>query len=270
MAGDSATVPVSVDADAGAESAPSSALTGRDGPECASAVVGAVLAGGPGAGTVDRCPAQSLDPGQARDLRSMVVTMAAKGARSVRLVSDASPRSVAAARLVREEGARAGLAFPADAENDPNSALVVVSGWEQAVATLGESGRRATTTPTHLGGTFLAPWLLTGDVLRQTASAFLPLPFAPNEPDAQRYALALADAHPDTAPSASGYLAWARTAGVPTDPRSSLYGAAAVNVPMSVEPSGSSGHHGGPDPASWFPGGTVVPVSALMDPAGAP
>jgi hypothetical protein len=183
-------------------------------------------------------------------------------------VSDASPRSVAAARLVREEGARAGLAISDDAGNDPSSALVVVSGWEQAVDVLGEVGRRATTTPTHLGGTFLAPWLLTGDVLRQTASAFLPLAFAPNEPDAQRFALALAATHPDTAPSASGYLAWARTAGVPTDPRPLLYGAAAVNVPMSVEPPGSSGHHGGPDPAAWFPGGTVVPVSGPMDPGG--
>lgn len=266
MGGDSATVPVDVGEDtAGASSA---ALTGRDGPECASAIVGAVLAGGPDAGGVTGCPSQTLDPDQARALTATVRTMAEKGARNVRLVGDASPRSVAAARLVRDEGAKAGLAFSPAAENDPNSALVVVAGWEHAVDVLGETGARSRTTPTHLGGTFLAPWLLTGEVLRQTASAFLPLSFAPNEPDAQRYALALAATHPDTAPSASGYLAWARTAGVPTDPRPSLYGAAAVNVPMSIEPAGSSGHHGGPDPAAWFPGGTVVPVSGPMDPGG--
>lgn len=261
MNGDSATVPVDVGDTPG--DAPSSALAGPDGPECVSALVGTALGGG--VGTVRGCPSQTFDPEQAQALRSTVATMAAKGARSVRLVSDASPRSVAAARVVRDEGARAGLAFADGAENDPNSALVVVSGWDRAVAVLGEAGQRSRTTPTHLGGTFLAPWLLTGDVLRQTASAFLPLSFAPNEPDAQRYALALAATHPDTAPSASGYLAWAAASGVPADPRPSLYGAAAVNVPMSVEPQGSSGHHGGPDPAAWYPGGTVVPVSPPME-----
>ncbi|WP_132421889.1 hypothetical protein [Pseudonocardia endophytica] len=261
MAGDSATVPVSVGDSVG--DAPSSALTGRDGPECASAIVGAALGGTPG--TVTSCPSQALDPEQAGALTATVRTMAEKGARNVRLVGDASPRSVAATRLVRDEGRKAGLAFTPDAGNDPNSALVVVSGWEQAVDVLGEVRQRAATTPTHLGGTFLAPWLLTGDVLRQTASAFLPLSFAPNEPEAQRFALALAATHPDTAPSASGYLAWAREIGVRTDPRPSLYGAAAVNVPMSIEPQGSSGHHGGPDPAAWFPGGTVVPVSGPME-----
>ncbi|MET0188292.1 MAG: hypothetical protein ABW212_04785, partial [Pseudonocardia sediminis] len=258
------TVPIDVGTDAAA--APAGA-TGPDGPECASAVLGAIVAGGPSAGTATQCPAQSLEQGQATALRALVQVLAKHGVPSVSLVSDSSPRSVAAANLVRSEGAKAGLDFPPNAATDPNSAVLVVSGWQGATATLHEAKLRSASTPTYLGGTYLAPWLLTGDVLNATPNAVLPLTFTPQEPLAQNYVASLARTYPGAAPSTSGFLSWAAVAGRPVTQSPTLYGAAPVSVPMSVEPEGSTGHHGGPNMAAWFPNGTVVQIGRPVDPS---
>ncbi|MBW0103162.1 hypothetical protein [Pseudonocardia sp. KRD291] len=258
------TVPIDVGTDAAA--APAGA-TGPDGPECASAVLGAIVAGGPSAGTATRCPSQSLDPAQATALRALVQVLRTHGVPSVSLVSDSSPRSVAAANLVRAEGAKVGLRFPPNAATDPDSAVLVVSGWQGATATLQEAKQRSASGPTYLGGTYLAPWLLTGGVLSATPNAVLPLTFTPQEPLAQNYVASLAAASPGAAPSTSGFLSWAAAAGRPVSDSPTLYGAAPVDVPMSVEPPGSTGHHGGPNQAAWFPGGTVVQIGRPVDPS---
>lgn len=204
---------------------------------------------------------------QATALRSTVRVLGSHGVTAVALASDSSPRSVAAADLVRAEGTRAGLRFPPGAAADPRSALLVVSGWQGATATLQDATRRAATGPTHLGGTYLAPWLLTGGVVSATPNVVLPLTFTPQEPLAQNYVASLAATFPGAAPSTSGFLSWAAATGQPVTERPSLYGAAPVDVPMTVEPPGSTGHHGGPNRAAWYPGGTVVPIGRPLDPS---
>ncbi|MCW0211982.1 MAG: hypothetical protein OJJ54_01345 [Pseudonocardia sp.] len=255
-----ATVPIDVGAGQAAEPG---TIAGPDGPECVAAALGALLVDG----TVPACPSEALAPTEAEALRATVHQLGAHGVTSARLVADDSARSRAAERIVRETAGAEGIALPA--EPDGLSALIVVSGWETARTTLTEASLRARDTATFLGGTYLAPWLLTGGVVTATSSSILPLAFSPQEPGPQRYAGLLARTFPGEAPSTAGYLAWAGAAGVAVDDRVTLFGAAPVDVPMTVDapgdPAGSS-HHGGGNPAAWFPGGTVVPVSAPLDP----
>ncbi|GAA1391360.1 hypothetical protein GCM10009613_33630 [Pseudonocardia kongjuensis] len=259
--GISRTVPVDVGSD---RVAPAGA-TGPDGPECASAVLGAVVAAGPAAGAVGACPAESLRPADERALRDTVRSLAVRGAPGIALAADASPRSRAAADAVRAEAAAAGI--PVLPQAGADGALVVVSGWQDAARAVREVALAAHDTPTALGGTYLAPWLLIGGVLGTAQSAVLPLPFGPQEPLPQRYVRALAATAPGSAPSTSGLLAWADAAGQPVEEPFGLYGAAPVAVPMSIEPPGESGHHGGPNTAAWFPGGAVVHIGPLAVPA---
>jgi hypothetical protein len=249
----SATVPV----DAGTEAAAGdTALTGPDGPECASALLGDLAGQRPGtpAPEVTACPSDALAESDASALRATVRGITERGVDRIRLISDDSPRAVAAAAAVREAAPEADFVDRPDAD----SALVVVSGWATARSTLEDAGTRALETPTHLGGTYLAPWLLTPGVVTATASSVLPLTFDPQDTLSRTYAGAVAALFPGEPPATAGYLAWARHEGVPPADRPTLYGAAPVDVPMT-----STGEHhaGTPNPAAWFPGGTVVPVS---------
>jgi hypothetical protein len=212
------------------------------------------------------CPSDALDAADADALKILVRTLAEHGVRTATLAADDSPRSVAAADVVRTEGAARGVTF-VDGP-DKGSALIVLSGWAAASDTLTDTGRRALDTATHLGGTYLAPWLLTGGVVTASSSSVVPLTFSPQEASPQRYAAALAATFPGDTPSTSGYLAWARASGTPLDTRQTLYGAAPVDVPMSAGPMDDMGgmHHSS-NPAAWFPGGTVVPISTPLDPA---
>ncbi|GAA4553024.1 hypothetical protein [Pseudonocardia xishanensis] len=234
-------------------------LAGADGPECASALLGD-LAGQRAATTateVTGCPSDALSAADADALRATVRSITERGVDTIRLVSDDSPRSVAAAELVRETVPDAEITDRVGQD----SALLVVSGWAPARRTLDDASARALETPTHLGGTYLAPWLLTPGVVTATASSVLPLTFDPQDTPPRRYAGAVAASFPGETPSTAGYLAWARHGGVRPAERPTLFGAAPVDVPMT-----STGEHhtGVPNPASWFPGGTVVPVSAPL------
>ena len=244
------------DTGTGTGSGVATALTGPDGPECASALLGDLAGQRPGAPAADvmACPSDALSEADAAALRATVRSIVDRGVDSIRLVSDESPRSVAAAELVRTVAPEVDLVDRVD----PDSALVVVSGWGPARAALEQASARALETPTHLGGTYLAPWLLTPGVVTATASSVLPLTFDPQETLSRRYAGAVAAMFPGEPPATAGYLAWARHEGVPPAERPTLFGAAPVDVPMT-----STGEHhaGAPNPASWFPGGTVVPVS---------
>ncbi|GEC28467.1 hypothetical protein C8E95_5776 [Pseudonocardia autotrophica] len=258
--GISRTVPV----DVGSDRVSPAGATGADGPECASAVLGALVAAGPAAGTVGACPAESLRPADERALRDTVRSLAVRGAPGIALAADASPRSRAAAEAVRAEAAAAGL--PLLPQGGADGALLVVSGWQDAARAVREIALAAHDTPTALGGTYLAPWLLTGGVLGAAQSAVVPLPFGPQEPLPQRYVRALAATAPGSAPSTSGLLAWADAGGQRVEEPFGLYGAAPVTVPMSIEPPGETGHHGGPNTAAWFPGGAVVHIGPLAAP----
>ncbi|MCE3554901.1 hypothetical protein LWC33_26030 [Pseudonocardia sp. RS11V-5] len=268
--GVTSTVPV--DTGSAAATPAEGALTGPDGPECAAALLGDLVGQRPGepapqvGAGAGGCPGDALSEADAGALRATVRTLTDHGVRSVRVVADDSPRSRAAAELVRTRATEAGARLVE--RPDADSALIVVSGWAPAAVALQEASARALETPTHLGGTYLAPWLLTAGVVTRTSSSVVPLAFNPQDQLAQRYAGEVGAAFPGEAPSTSGYARWAAHSGVPLDDRPTLFGAAPVDVPMTVNPPGETdGHHGGGNPAAWFPNGTVVPVSAPLDPS---
>jgi hypothetical protein len=243
-------VSVAVDTGHGAPSAPG--VTGPDGPECATAALGAALAGH--AGTVAACPADSLTAADRTSLRSLVAFLAGRGIRALTLAEDSSPRSTAAAGVVRDAAARSRVAVTTEAGRD--NALVVVSGWATASTTLTAVAERQRGTVTFSAGTYLAPWLLSTPVLATTAGAVLPLRFDPRDDEPVRYQLAVARFHGQY-PTASGYQAW-RSGPEPVGTR--LYAAARVTF---MPDEFAAGHHHG-QANSWLSSGTIVPVTGPL------
>ncbi|HEX4358066.1 MAG TPA: hypothetical protein VH141_11115 [Pseudonocardia sp.] len=265
--GSPATVPVDV-GDTPADPALQRALTGPDGPECASGLLGGLVA----VSTVGRtpaeadlaadCPSEALTGADADALRDTVTFLAGRGVTGLNLVSDGSPRGVAAADLVRAQAATAKL--PVRPVGTPTDTLLVISGWSGAVPALTEAVARSEDEPA--GGIVLAPWLLTGAVVSAAPSEVLPLTFNPGESPARQYGATVAAVFPGEGPSTAGYLAWLRAggAGGPLEPRVTFYGAAPVDVPMGMDDM-----HMGGNPGDWYPTGTVVPISPPVGPAGA-
>jgi putative copper export protein len=225
------------------------ALAGPDGAECASAALGALVAGS--APAVTSCPADRLTGEDAAVLRQTVDFLAARAVRSLGLVADSSPRARAAAALVRATAAAHRVAVAAGPA--PSGVQVVVAGWERADAML----RRLLTGATPVGGVYLAPWLATGGLLQYSSGAVVALRFDPHGWPARQYVAALDTALPGEAPSASGFAAW-RTArherpGGPT----LLYAAAQVSyLPAEL----GHGHTGG----GWVVGGRLTAVTAPL------
>ncbi|WP_296153509.1 hypothetical protein, partial [Pseudonocardia sp. SCN 73-27] len=258
-------VDASVPVDVGPTAGTPTVLAGTDGPECASALLGTFVArtAAGAEAPMPACPSDVLAAGDAVSLRAMTNFVGEHGVAAIRLVSDDSPRSQAAATVVRDEAARHDVRL-VDAPG-ADVALVVVGGWAQAADTLRTATQLAGEEPTYLGGTFLAPWLLTPSVVTQAQSSVLPLEFSPQDAGPQQYAAALAATFPGAAPSASGYLAWVAATRSLTDDRPRLYGAAPVDVPMMSGPGDMADMgHGVVNPAAWFPGGTVVPVTGPL------
>ncbi|KWX01801.1 hypothetical protein LI90_2833 [Carbonactinospora thermoautotrophica] len=92
--GQSAKVPV----DTGHDRTAPAAITGPDGPECASMALGAAVAGA--RTPLLSCPSDRLDDRDAASLRALVGFLAHRGVPALTLVADASPRGTAAARAV--------------------------------------------------------------------------------------------------------------------------------------------------------------------------
>jgi hypothetical protein len=105
------------------------------------------------------------------------------------LAQDSSPRSVAAAKVVRDTASRAGL--PVRAEPDPNSALLVVSGWADGYTAMTRAAEAQCLAPTYQYGLYLAPWLLNGPIVNAVSSSSLPLRFDPREQLAVSYSVAV-------------------------------------------------------------------------------
>lgn len=250
-----ATVPINVGT-APADPAVQGALAGPDGPECASVVFGALVAGG--TPDQDGCPSQRLTASDAGTLRDAVEFLAQRGITTLDLVSDASPRGVAAAGLIRAEAARRRLAV--STAGTSTGTLLVVSGWASAAAALTEQLGRA-----GAGETVLAPWLLTGQLLSRASSEVLPLTFDPQEDAPRRYAATLAAIFPGETPSAGGYLSWARYTGARVDKRATFYGAAPVDVPMGMD---DMDMNPADQPANWYPNGAIVAISPALGPPG--
>jgi hypothetical protein len=266
--GSPATVPVDVGDDP-AEPALQQALTGPDGPECASALLGGLVAGstagrdgaGPTANTAE-CPSQRLAAADGDALRDSVTFLAGRRVTGLNLVSDDSPRATAAAELVRAQAAS--LNLPVRDVGVPTDTLLVVSGWSAAVPALRQAVARSADEPA--GGIVLAPWLATGAVISAAPSEVLPLLFNPGESPARQYGATVAAVFPGEGPSTAGYLAWLRAGGTggPLDGRATFYGAAPVDVPMGMDDMDMGGN-----PGDWYPTGTIVPINPPVGPAGA-
>jgi len=242
-------------------------LSGPDGPECATAIVGARLAlGSPPAA----CPAQALRPADAAALRVVMDFAAGRGSRTVTLVEDGSPRSSAAADVVRAAAARAGVTVTAP--DHAQGPLVVTSGWAAAAATL----TALSTGRLRAEGAYLAPWLLSTPLLKIPAGALLPLPYSPFDEVARRYLGALGTQLSGGAPTGSGYRAWldAQRAGAALDAAPiRLYAPASMDLHAALIPRGR-GHdagaahaHGTSGRAEWIPGGRLTAVTGPLSPA---
>ncbi|SBT43065.1 hypothetical protein [Micromonospora auratinigra] len=225
-------------------------LTGPDGPECATAVLGRLAAGR--REPVTSCPAQRLAVPDRAALVAAIRFVAGRGVDTITLVGDDSPRSREATAAVTAEAGRHGLTVSATG----GGPLVVVAGWELARRTLADvaAGRRAAP-----AGAYLAPWLLHAPLLDQPVGQVLALAFGPIEPGPQRYLGALAALAPDVPPSAGGYDAYLTATGGHLTGPVRLYAAARITVPGDV--GGHAGHHG----TAWLPGGTVTPVTNALD-----
>lgn len=182
----------------GGEPAPAS-LTGADGPECASALLGRMLASGTAQGV--RCPAESLHPRDADALRETVIALAAAGHRELAMATDGSARSAAAVRTVGDAALAEGIAV---VRPGPATPLVLVNGWTGAAATLAgvADGSLAA------DGTYLAPWLFTGPLLAPAAGQHVAQRFDPADEPFRRYGAELREDYPTQPVSASGYRAW--------------------------------------------------------------
>ena len=228
--------------------APASA-TGADGPECAMAAVGMLLAGGTSA--VTSCPSDALSDTDAATLADSVGFLAGRDLDYVRLVADDSARSEQAASVVEEAASDAELDVVLGEDQVPGyGAVVAVSGWAEASRVLSRHTELAQRRPVDVAGAYLAPWLLNPAVLRSTPAALLPLGFDVRSEDPQAFATALRRALPDASPTEAAYATWAAGA----EPEAvRIFAASPVSVPM--------GHDHVPPTVGWLPGGTVTPVT---------
>jgi len=221
-------------------------VTGPDGPECASAVLGRLAAGV--TTPVTSCPADALSAADAAALHGTIRFLAQRGQRTISLVADGSPRSVAAADLVRAHSAAAGITV------GTQGPLVVVAGWEAAdralIARAGDATRGA-------AGAYLAPWLLHSPLQEAAIAQLVPLTYSPRDPLPMQYLADLQSRFPDEPASASGYAAWRQARGLDQEGQTRLYAAARITVPGV-----RNDHvHGG----GWLRHGTVTPVTAVLD-----
>jgi hypothetical protein len=230
----------------GTETRAAGALAGPDGPECASAVLGAVVAGR--ATAVTSCPADRLAGPDAATLREVVGFLATRRVTSVSVVADSSPRARAAADVVRSAAAAHHLTVTADAT--PTGVRIVVAGWHRADETL----RRLLGGGAPVGGVYLAPWLATGGILQYSSGAVVALRFDPYERPAQRYVAALTAAFPGDAPSAAGFAGWRAARQEPAGGPTVVYAAAQVS---SLPAAFGHGHAG----EGWVMGGRLTAVT---------
>jgi hypothetical protein len=235
---------------AGGDRAPD--LRGPDGPECATAALGRTIAAA--AVPLRGCPADRLDPADAAALRAVVRFLAARGATTVGLVADSSPRGTSAAATVTQAARQEHLAVAAP--GPARIPLIVVSGWAGADAAIREVGAG------HVGalGTYLAPWLLNPELLRTPAGQLIPLRFDTGDPAALAYLTALAARFPDEPPTSTGYLGW-KSAG-PADGREVRLYAATAQILVPGVAAAHGGH--GQGAARWLPQGAVTAVTGPL------
>ncbi|GII25906.1 hypothetical protein [Planosporangium mesophilum] len=234
---------------------PTDGITGPDGPECVSAVLGYLAAGQDR--TPDTCPADRLADRDAASLRALVAFLAGRGVRTVTVLDDPSPRSRTAAGVVRDAAALHGVELtPAPR---PDSTVVVVSGWSAGDATV----RGVARGEVPGAGTYLAPWLANARLLGYGSGAVVALRYDPRDPLPLRYAKALRDAFAGEPATAAGYENWLEAAGATAGPAAGaaaggpvhLYAAATVSY-LPAQFAHDHGVRGG-----WLPGGAITKVT---------
>lgn len=217
-------------------------VPGAADPECAGAALGGITAGAPAPVT---CPDTELLAEDADALRKQVSYLADLKVPSLSVVGDDTPRGKAATDVVLAEAAHRGVPI----SDNPDGALLQVSGWEKASHTLGRVN--------FLYGMHLAPWLLHAPVVNSTAGAALPLRFDPRDRNALTYGMTQASAFGDP-PSLSGYREWARARGENIAGEVTVYASAQVDV-MQM-----GGHEHGGNLGQWIPQGTIVAISGPL------
>jgi hypothetical protein len=232
--------------------------TGKDGPECASAALGAALAGSRDEWT--RCPSESLPPTDAEALTKLVGFISRQGAPGLTLVADDSPRSRQAADAVVTSAAR--LHLPVHTSTQQGDALLVVSGWENAQQHLDEVRKQQGRAPELTYGVYLAPWLLHGPIANSVATSSFPLRFDPRDSRSLQYGMTLDASFGGDAPSVAGLRSWLGARGQQITDPVAVYAAAQVDV-MKMDMPGMSdmSMHGSPAVGQWNPHGTVVAIS---------
>ncbi|MCU1683386.1 MAG: Conserved putative rane protein [Amycolatopsis sp.] len=250
----------SVEVDAGDQAGPP--IADADAPECASAALGGLIA--ERREVLTNCPSDALSTEDNAALVKLVAFVAGRKPSAITLVGDSSPRGAAAAKVVRDTAAQAGLPVRADAT--ATSALLVVSGWaggEVAMTRAAEAQRLA---PTYQYGLYLAPWLLNGPIVNAVSSSSVPLRFDPRETLAISYAVATSDAFGGESPSVGGFYDWLGEQGRTVFGDVQIFASAQVNaMPMYPSEPHSPGIEMSPDyTGQWVPQGTIVPVSALL------
>ena len=239
-----------------ASGAPAPTVPGADGPECAAASAGRVLAGD--VSRLDHCPADALSAADAADLRAMVTTLADRRVPAVALLADGSVRGRAARSVVLKTATARGLRV-VDASRTRDGALVVVAGWSGASRGLARAAQEQRRGVAYEHGVWLAPWLLTPGVVDAVSGTVLPLRFDVRGTDARTYTAALRRNLPSVAPTEAGFAGWLHGHRVAYDGPASLY-AAARTAFMAAAP----GHAQHETTVAWFPGGTVTRVSAPL------
>ncbi|SDH76951.1 hypothetical protein SAMN05192558_10342 [Actinokineospora alba] len=253
--GDSDTVEVDPGTDAGPTQA-----AGVDGPECASAALGGLLAGR--REQLTRCPSDVLSTEDETALRKLVGFLGSRGVTGLTIRGDDSPRASQAAEAVRSAAAEAGLRI--DPEPLPDNALVVVAGWSTAAAALTTAAAQQADAPVFGYGLYLAPWLLNTPLATSVTTVSAPLRFDPREQLPVSYAIAVGNGFGGENPTVAGFDAWLGNRKVTGEVQ--IFAAAQVTVmpmgpgevhtpgmPMSEELAGQ-----------WVPKATIVPVSAVL------
>lgn len=217
-------------------------IAGTVGPECASAALGSLIAGVPAPVT---CPDTELLPEDADALRKNVSFLAEMKVPSLSVIGDDTPRGRAATEVVRAEATRRGLPV----NDNPDGALVQVSGWEKASQGLEQAQ--------FLHGIHVAPWLLHGPVVTSTPGVAVPLRFDPRDRNALTYGMTQSSAFGDP-PSLSGYRQWAGARGENIGGEVTMYASAQVDVMQMT------GHQHGGNLGQWIPQGTIVAISGPL------
>lgn len=248
----------SVALDTGGVPGPASAA-GPDGPECADAALGSVIAGHPTALTA--CPSDTLAPGDERALRALVGYLASRHTAGIALDGDGSPRSVRAQDVVRT--AAAADHVPVTSTHGAGDALVVVSGWARGSARLSAAANLQATGANYGYGLYLAPWLLNPPIVNSVPSSSLPLDFDPRVSTSLSYSVAVENEFGGENATSDGFHQWLAAQGQPAGGTGvQIYAAAQVDaMPMNDPEMGSMA---APRPGQWVPNGTIVPISGVL------